>query len=283
MVLKFWVLLGLVGLKSQLKMEKNPAKTSWAHGVNDRAFLKSSLMGDVDMLEADIVMGRLTDGKENELPIMAHPPKQISDLSLMEFLTVVDDFNRDNAFKKGIKLDFKSIDAFEAAIRSEIFINITSEADYPVWLNADILEGPNAPSYTKPVDAARFLKGSKLIPNAMLSLGWTTGFNNTHNSGYTFPQIEEMLYTIKQNEVNQPITFAVRAGLVAESQDQMTLLLRNNNHTLTIWSGVQDDGFDVGKLNEILDKVEKGRIYVDVPQKLRSRLNIVNGTNNIKL
>lgn len=36
---------GLVGLKSQLKMENDPAKTSWAHGVNDKAFLKSSLMG----------------------------------------------------------------------------------------------------------------------------------------------------------------------------------------------------------------------------------------------
>lgn len=92
-----------------------------------------------------------------------------------------------------------------------------------------------------------------------------------------------MLYTIKQNEVNQPITFAVRAALVAESHDQMTLLLRNNNHTLTIWSGAHDEGFDVGKLNEVLDNTEKGRIYIDVPVKLRSQLNIVNGTNKIRL
>lgn len=82
------------------------------------------------MLEADILMGKLIDGKENEIPIMAHPPNQISDLSLMDFLTVVDEFNRMTPFKKGIKLDFKSIDAFEAAVRNELFINITSEVDY---------------------------------------------------------------------------------------------------------------------------------------------------------
>ncbi|XP_045480815.1 protein FAM151B isoform X2 [Harmonia axyridis] len=264
-------------------MEIDPAKITWAHGVNDKAFLKSSLMSNIDMLEADILMGRLVDGKEIEIPIMAHPPNQISDLSLMDFLTVVDDFNRMNPLKKGVKLDFKSIEAFETAISNELFINITSEADYPVWLNADILVGPHAPAYSKPVDAARFLKGSKLIPNAVLSLGWTTNFDSTHNSGYTFPQIEEMLYTLKQNEVSQRITFPVRAGLVAESQDQMTMLLRNNSHTLTVWSGARDEGFDVAKLNEVLDSIESGRVYVDVPETLRNRLNIVIGKNKIRL
>lgn len=67
------------------------------------------------MLEADIVLGHLT-GKEGSLiPIMAHPPATSSDLALSEFLSTVAQYNNVNAKEKqkGVKLDFKSIEAFE--------------------------------------------------------------------------------------------------------------------------------------------------------------------------
>lgn len=65
------------------------------------------------MLEADVVMGTVNDTANNsteKVPIMGHPPADEGDLSLQEFLeTVVADG------KHGIKLDFKSIEAFNGS------------------------------------------------------------------------------------------------------------------------------------------------------------------------
>lgn len=49
---------------------------------------------------------------------MAHPPVNTSDLSLDEFLTQIQEFNKAKELqnKKGVKLDFKSIDVFERSL-----------------------------------------------------------------------------------------------------------------------------------------------------------------------
>lgn len=66
------------------------------------------------MLEADIVIGTVTGKEGHSIPIMAHPPATTSDLSLEEFLSSVHQYNNVNRQKqKGVKLDFKSIEAFE--------------------------------------------------------------------------------------------------------------------------------------------------------------------------
>lgn len=45
---------------------------------------------------------------------------------------------------------------------------------FPVFLNADILEGPANATKT-PVDANAFLSGAvKVLPKSILSIGWTT-------------------------------------------------------------------------------------------------------------
>lgn len=61
------------------------------------------------MLEADIIVGKLNTINQTGIPIMAHPPAVESDLSLENFL----DLNIHSNKTKGIKLDFKSNDAFE--------------------------------------------------------------------------------------------------------------------------------------------------------------------------
>ena len=58
------------------------------------------------MLEADV-----TIAANSTTPIMAHPPANTSDLTLEEFLDKVIAKN----VSKGIKLDFKSIEAFNAS------------------------------------------------------------------------------------------------------------------------------------------------------------------------
>lgn len=49
---------------------------------------------------------------------MAHPPDNTSDLSLDSFLSQILDFNKVKEIqsKKGVKLDFKSIDVFEGSL-----------------------------------------------------------------------------------------------------------------------------------------------------------------------
>ena len=61
------------------------------------------------MLEGDVIMGKhtATNATTDKIPIMAHPPATESDLSLEEFLNI----NMNNG-SKGIKLDFKSNEAF---------------------------------------------------------------------------------------------------------------------------------------------------------------------------
>lgn len=73
------------------------------------------------MIEADIVLGTLVNSTTNTttIPVMGHPPANTSDLSLQVFLTEVSNYNLDSnhsATKKGVKLDFKSIEAFNASI-----------------------------------------------------------------------------------------------------------------------------------------------------------------------
>lgn len=68
------------------------------------------------MIEADIVLGQL-NGEGPVLPVMAHPPATVSDLTLEEFLYQIKDYNEGHeGAEKGVKLDFKSIEVFEGSL-----------------------------------------------------------------------------------------------------------------------------------------------------------------------
>lgn len=72
------------------------------------------------MIEADVLMGQLNEQHEI-IAIMAHPPNNISDLSLKDFLHRIKAYNatcKENDVK-GIKLDFKCIEALETALNAE--------------------------------------------------------------------------------------------------------------------------------------------------------------------
>ena len=95
-----------------------------------------------------------------------------SDLLLSELLERVSKYNQnfpDEAI--GVKLDFKDPAAVSGSIDLVNKIWIGQKA--PIWLNADILLGPGG----KPsrFDAKQFIETAiKKMPNATLSLGWTT-------------------------------------------------------------------------------------------------------------
>ena len=90
------------------------------------------ITGDDLMIEADVSLAETT---RYPVPIMAHPPINISDITLEEWLVEV----LKSHTNKGIKLDFKSTRVVEPAFRV-----LAKHADFlkgPLVLNADILQG----------------------------------------------------------------------------------------------------------------------------------------------
>ncbi|KAH8281711.1 hypothetical protein KR054_002429 [Drosophila jambulina] len=262
----------------------NLTAITWAHAVNSQQLLDEALTGDIDFIEADIVLGKL-NGEGEDMPVMAHPPAIISDLTLAEFLHQIMEFNRDHeGQEKGVKLDFKSIEVFEGSldILDENIPNMT----YPIWINADILSGPVEQNKSVPVDPDRFFAGCMRYKQAVLSIGWTTNWGADFRDGeYTEAQCENMLETLSANNVlstGQSITFPVRAGIAANSEEQLHRLVaavnETNESSLTIWSSA-GDYVDVAKLRKLIFGFGVERVYLDVPEELASQLDLGNPGN----
>ncbi|XP_061399046.1 protein FAM151B [Musca vetustissima] len=257
----------------------NLTALTWAHAVNSQKELTEALNSDIDMIEADIVMGKINNTGP-DMPVMAHPPANNSDISLESFLQQIKKYNDGNKEKmKGVKLDFKSIEVFEGALKT--LEDKIPEMTYPIWLNADIISGPVNQNNTIPVDPQRFFAGSSKFPQAVLSIGWTTKWSSDFNNGsYTSQEIDAMILAIKANnitETGQPITFPVRAGIAANSQEELHDLVKaingTNTSTLTIWSS-QNDYVDIAKLRELIFSFGFDRVYLDVPEEVSSQLDL---------
>lgn len=267
-----------------MKSAENLTSISWAHAVNSQRELDDALNSEVDMIEADIVLGKINNSGP-DLPVMGHPPIQTSDISLESFLRQILEFNNKTDHKKGVKLDFKSIEVFEGSL--SLLHELWSLMTYPIWLNADIIPGPVNNTETVPVDPNRFFTGCIDFPNAVLSIGWTTRWGSDFKDGfYTDTQIEQMVDSIKKNNINDtnlPITFPVRAGIAANSDTQLHWLLRSinetNKSTLTIWSSA-NDYVDINKLRKLIFDFGLDRVYLDVPEEVSSKLNLHKGPGN---
>ncbi|XP_063701580.1 protein FAM151B [Culicoides brevitarsis] len=258
---------------------KNLTAIRWAHAVNSQQLLDESLNGPIDMIEADIVLGTLTNNvTAPEQPVMGHPPATTSDISLDSFLRQILEFNNKNssATKKGVKLDFKSTEVFNGS--QALLRELWPLMDYPVWINADILSGPVNNTETRPVDADIFLQACKNFTNAVLSIGWTTRWGKDFRDGtYETDQIDTMTSVIRNNSVPNDITFPIRAGIAANSKLELQNLYldlnRTNNVTMTVWSSA-GDYVDVKKLKELILAFGVDKVYLDVPKELEDKLDL---------
>ncbi|CAH0406781.1 unnamed protein product [Chilo suppressalis] len=267
--------------KCDEEIMKNLTTVTWAHAVNNKAYLEKALASEVSMLEADIVLGHITGKDGPPIPVMAHPPATSSDLSLSEFLSTVKQHNSHSAKQKGVKLDFKSIEAFEKAQALIAPYSKLEVSSFPLWLNADILPGP-VKATTKPVDADKFLKLSAEHPRCVLSVGWTTNYGGNITEGeYSREHIGTMLRKLHENHINQTVTFPVRAGIASNSQPVLLDLLRETaylNSSMTVWSS-EGDRVEVDRLRALLLTVGLERSYLDVPKDLADRLHLPPAAN----
>lgn len=121
----------------------------------------------------------------------------------------------------------------------------------------------------------------KNFPNSVLSLGWTTNYGgDIKEAFYTDDQIDEMIEAIKStNSTEQEITFAVRAGIAAQSFDQTNKLKEITDSTLTIWSS-EGDYVDTDLLRRLIFDYGLDRVYLDVPKELSDQLHLDDDGNS---
>ncbi|KAM4576699.1 protein FAM151B isoform 2-T2 [Odontesthes bonariensis] len=249
-------------LKQRRIDRMDAAEVCWSHAVNSRSRLTEALTGPSHMIEADIIMS-----KE---PIMAHPPDTDSDVTLKEWLEAVKEHN------KGIKLDFKSLEAVSQSLA--LLGELLAEQSCPVWINADILCGPGGQA--TPLDSQAFLSAVTALPtHTVLSLGWTTGWTAAiDNPGYSWDMVRTM--EEKCRSLTHPVTFPVRAALLAQSFSQLSWLLQQSDrYTLTVWTG-QNDDFALQDLLPYREKFDMSRIYYDLPNTLRTELSMTSHDHN---
>ncbi|XP_069483647.1 protein FAM151B isoform X2 [Ambystoma mexicanum] len=217
------------------------------------------------MIEADVLLGG--QGLGTEEPIMAHPPETDSDITLREWL------NETLQSNKGIKLDFKSLEAVNPSM--VILEGMKASLKRPVWINADILPGPGGSP--KAVDAECFLSTVvSTFPDATLSLGWTTGWHpQKNNDGYSWEMVQSMESICRA--LCQPVTFPVRAALVHQSWAQLLWLLQESDrYSLTVWTG-KDDEYPTDDLLFIREKLNADRVYYDVLEPQTSEFKRIIG------
>ena len=178
------------------------AQQHWEHSCCSISKLERALANpDITAIEADIMVAteeqaqhlRKLGDRPGSLPIMAHPSPfsaavPDTDLSFLEFLErCVSDGTRH------LKLDFKQLAAVEPCLEllSERWAQLHANGQ-AVWLNADILPGPNR-RFAPAVPSHAFIPlCRRLCPHAVLSLGWSVGPIGPEQV-YTEADIAEML------------------------------------------------------------------------------------------
>ncbi|XP_030647820.1 protein FAM151B [Chanos chanos] len=229
---------------------KDAAEIEWYHAANSQSKTSEALESSAHMIEADILLR----GLDPVEPIMAHPPQTDSDISLRDWLTQV------ITSDKGVKLDFKSLAAVGPSIA--LLQEVRAQLRGPVWINADILPGPGGKAV--PLDPQAFIAAvGPTSDSDVLSLGWTTGWTpDTENPGYSWEMVHQMEAVCKT--LKQPVTFPVRASLLAQSFPQLQWLLQQSDrYSLTIWTG-QSDVLDVKDLLPYRQNFSRTRIYYDL-------------------
>jgi hypothetical protein len=208
----------------------------WAHAVNSQEYLERSLADpNIHMLEADILLSH-----EGQV-IMAHPPALQSDLMFSDFIIGVCMHNQIHPERpKGVKLDFKVPVVVDYCLK--VLKRLQEEhklpALMPVWLNADILAGPESTDKVL-FDPNQFIKQcTKEFPDAMLSIGWKVAKNE--QAVYSNTHIEQMLgITDKARRLggdNLNVTFPVAVHLVKDSIHNLKRLVESHpNNTITLW------------------------------------------------
>ncbi|XP_070774981.1 protein FAM151A [Enoplosus armatus] len=230
---------------------------TWFHRANAKEEMNKALASDVMILESDVTLEGYGTPNQKPIPIMAHPPHIYSDNTLDQWLDAV------LASRKGVKLDFKSLASVGPSLDLLRQKNDSRGINRPVWLNADILPGPNVPDFLPPVNGTRFLQViQEKFPDVTLSPGWKVAYAPPlFNETYTRSMVEDMYDMIK--DVPQKVTFPVHARLVRSGWQHLSWLLSQSpRFSLTLWQGSIHP--NVSDLLFVRDNTHPARVYYDI-------------------
>ncbi|TRY87537.1 hypothetical protein DNTS_007092 [Danionella cerebrum] len=251
--------------------EKDGLYATWYHSANSKSEMNKALNSEVMILEADVNLQGHNTVNQTNIPIMAHPPDVYSDNSLKEWLEAV------LKSKKGIKLDFKSIGAVAPSLDLLREKN-HSGINRPVWINADILPGPNVPDFWPSINASQFFGLiQEKFPDVTISPGWKVLYLSIFPSvTYTRSMVEQMYSTVKH--LPQKITFPVHALMAKNGWPHLSWLLsQSSRFSLTLWQGKENP--TVNDLLFIRDNSNPQRIYYDIYEPVLSQSANGNGLN----
>jgi len=240
------------------------SKITWSHATNSIQLLQTAMQDGTMMIEADVSIG------SNGEVIMAHPPATTSDLTLSSFINTVIQ-GRGGGVKVGVKLDFKLLEVVEPSL--QLISSLCSDIDFPLWLNADIFGKSGS---AQPVDPDSFVQlTQKYISRGTLSVGFTTSCEGN----YTDQDYRKILDLNNKYQIGAPITVPLRACLLARSKKETVGYFdqAEASTTITVWSG-GDDEVDVDGLVDVINTIGKNRVYVDVPDELKTQLNALSSS-----
>jgi len=191
------------------------------HSCCSREKLKGALADpSVTAIEADIMM----PADSNATPIMAHPSWRSktappSDLDIAAFLdqTVADG-------KRHLKLDFKDAAALEPCLQllAKRWPELQRNGQ-AVWLNADVLPGPNARGKVELPPRLFLPLCRRYCPHALLSLGWRVGPIGPEEA-YTPHDVAAMVSLCQEFALpGSALVFAASLRLAERSLTQVSL------------------------------------------------------------
>ncbi|KAM3604975.1 uncharacterized protein V6R79_018928 [Siganus canaliculatus] len=249
---------------------------TWVHGANSKADMNAALASDVMILESDITVEGYGTPEQKPIPIMAHPPDVYSDNTLDEWLDAV------VASRKAMKLDFKALDAVGVSLDLLLQKNSSVGINRPVWVNADILRGPNVPEFIPRINGTMFLQlVEEKFPDVTLSPGWQVLYPALFNETYDRSMMENMYNMIKDHP--QKVTFPVHAMLVRSGWQHLSWLLsQSSRFTLTLWQGSVHNP-TVEDLLFVRDNTHPSRVYYDIYEPALSEFKAAAGVSTGRL
>lgn len=209
---------------------------TWAHAVNSKKRLnRFSKSNEIMMIEGDVSLS--DKGKI----IIAHSLEASSDVTYDDWIQKITES------RKGAKLDFKNPVVVPQCLKKLQELKL----DIPVFLHADILEGPgDRPSLFKPnIFIHEYLR---YYPNAIFSLGWTTEY--VPGGGYTDSMLKKMMDVIQFLGDTHSCTISIRVCFLKSiPQSFFDAVKLKDNTFITLWNGKEDPPLP-NDLTEYVDK-----------------------------
>jgi hypothetical protein len=156
--------------------------------------------------------------------LMAHPPEIHSDCAFSKWFTSILEAG------KGAKLDFKYPDTVEPCLT---FLSDLGKVEIPVFLNADIVHGPNCcDPHHRGEEFVRLCR--QYFPQATLSLGFCVGEAKDNLISHSESMMREMLHTASRWEGH--VTICLCSTYLQASYALIQQHLFETDYTFTLWN-----------------------------------------------